>query len=181
MKLAYKGLLLAALHMLLVCSLGAKLLYDRAHRPRVWIMVGPRDPDLPIRGRYLSLSIEVPTEGFVIRSQPSSYLKDKDGKPLIEDLISPNRCDLKLRNGQLTAVARQDGDYWINLRTRRGKSFPVVNSETAFFIPEHLPDPSRIPPDEELWMEATIPRKGPPRPIRLGVKKNGALTPLTVN
>lgn len=48
----------------------------------------------------------------------------------------------------------------------------------AFFIPEHVPDPSRRPPDEELWAEVTVPRRGPPRPIRLGVKKNGVLTPL---
>lgn len=181
MKLAYKGLLLAALHLALVCSLGTKLLYDRAYRPRVWIMVAPRDPDLPIRGRYLSLSIEVPTEGFTIRSQPSYYLKDKNGKPLMQDVILPMRCDLKLHNGQLTAIAREDGDYSIMLRDRNGKSFPVVNSETAFFIPEHFPDPTRISADEELWIEATIPRKGPPRPIRLGVKKNGVLTPLSVN
>lgn len=30
----------------------------------------------------------------------------------------------------------------------------------------------------QLWAEVTLPRKGPPRPIRLGVKKGGLLTPL---
>ena len=181
MRVAYKGLVLAALHLALVCSLGAKLLYDRAYRPRVWIKVAPRDPDLPIRGRYISLSMEVPTEGFTIRSQPSYYMKDKDGKPEMEDFISPTHCDLMLRHGQLTAVAREDGDFWIVLRGAHGKSVPMVNSQTAYFIPEHMNDPSRISRDEELWMEATIPRKGPPRPIRLGVKKNGVLTPLPVS
>jgi hypothetical protein len=48
----------------------------------------------------------------------------------------------------------------------------------AYFIPEHVPDPSRRVAGEELWVEVTLPRKGPPRPIRLGVKKEGVLTPL---
>jgi hypothetical protein len=48
----------------------------------------------------------------------------------------------------------------------------------VFFIPEHVPDPSRRPPGEELWVEVSLPNSGPPRPVRLGVKKNGVLTPL---
>ena len=30
----------------------------------------------------------------------------------------------------------------------------------------------------EIWAEVTIPRKGPPRPIRLGIKKDGQITPV---
>lgn len=48
----------------------------------------------------------------------------------------------------------------------------------AFFIPEHGPDPSRRPPGEELWAEVTVPPRGPLRPIRLGVRRHGQLTPL---
>jgi hypothetical protein len=49
----------------------------------------------------------------------------------------------------------------------------------AFFIPEHADDPSRRAAGEELWAEVTMPRRGRPRPIRLGVKKSdGTLTPL---
>jgi hypothetical protein len=42
-------------------------------------------------------------------------------------------------------------------------------------------DPSRREPDEELWVEVTVPARGAPRPIRLGVKKNGVVTPLELN
>jgi hypothetical protein len=48
----------------------------------------------------------------------------------------------------------------------------------AFFIPENVPDPSQRAADEELWAEVTIPKKGPPRPIRLGVKKGDTLAVL---
>jgi len=43
-----------------------------------------------------------------------------------------------------------------------------------FFIPDTAKDPSGLPRGDELWVLATIPRKGPPRPIALGVKKAGA-------
>ena len=57
----------------------------------------------------------------------------------------------------------------------------AVQARLAYFIPEHAADPSIRPADEELWAEVTVPRKGPPRPIQLGVKKNGILTPLKLN
>jgi hypothetical protein len=43
-------------------SLAGKLLYDRAVYPRVWVKVVQRDPELPIRGRYLALRL-VPDSG----------------------------------------------------------------------------------------------------------------------
>ena len=52
-----KGILLAGLQCALVLSLAGKLVYDRATRPRVWVKTQRYDPDLPIRGRYLSLQL----------------------------------------------------------------------------------------------------------------------------
>jgi hypothetical protein len=178
MKLLSKGLLLALLQVVLVCTLGAKLLYDRSHRPHVWIKVATYDPDLPIRGRYLSLNLEVPAEGFELRSQPSPYLKDKDGKPVIQEYSVPIRGDLVLRGDQLVGVANQNGEYAVNVRRRDEGLVAIFRAETTYFLPEHGIDPSRRKAGEELWIDATIPRKGPPRPIRLGIKKDGVLTPL---
>ena len=120
-----KGLIVAVLHVAIVSSLGAKLLVDRATRPRVWVRAAPFDPDLPIRGRYVRLRI-VP--------DPSTDFPAGD------------------------------------------RPFAPI----AYFIPEHVPDPSIRQPGEELWVEVTLPRAGAPRPIRLGVKKDGVLTPLDV-
>lgn len=36
-----------------------------------------------------------------------------------------------------------------------------------------LGTPTRLANGEELWVLATIPRKGPPRPNALGIKKAG--------
>ena len=166
-----KGLLVAVLQILLVCTLGAKLLYDRATRPRVWVKVATYDPDLPIRGRYLAFSVQVPLEGFTERENPQPYANP----------FSPDRCDLELRNGVLTAVANPDGEFWVTTRMVDGKAVALVNSQSLYFIPEHANFSwPQAHSGEELWMEATIPNSGPPRPIQLATKKNGVLTPLTV-
>src|SRR5258706_2872282 len=59
MKPMTRGIAIALIQILIVCSLGAKLLYDRRTRPRAWFKTERYDPDLPIRGRYLSLQVEV--------------------------------------------------------------------------------------------------------------------------
>ncbi|PYV48707.1 MAG: hypothetical protein DMG92_12965 [Acidobacteria bacterium] len=174
MKILYKGLLLGLLQIGIVSSLGAKLLYDRAHRPRVWIKSAIYDPNLPIRGKYLALNIEVPAEGFTGRMQTLPYASG----PKEYEFFSPSRCDLVLRGNQLIAVANEQGEFWVNVSRRNHDVVAVINGETAYFLPEHQNGPVLRNRGDELWIEATIPRKGPPRPIRLGIKRDGVLTPL---
>lgn len=153
-----KGLLLAAIQVALVSSLGAKLLIDRATRPRVWARVAPYDPDLPIRGRYVSLRIE----GALAGATPGSQM-----------------VSLTVQNGALVFVpAGRSGQLAIVRQQRDGTVVATLAESVAFFIPEHQADPSIRPPGEELWAEVTVPGRGGPRPIRLGVKKDGRLTPL---
>lgn len=160
-----KGLILAAIHLALVGSLGAKLLIDRATRPRVWARTAPVDPNLPIRGRYVRLRVEGRASGAPSESWESEPVTLRaDNGVLVFD-----RVDESAGSG---LRARTTG-------TRDGERVAQLNQALAFFIPEHVPDPSRRAPGEELWVEVTLPKAGPPRPIRLGVKKDGVLTPLT--
>lgn len=162
MKLSGRSLVIAFVHLLIVLSLGGKFLMDRATRPRVWISVAPIDPDLPIRGRYVMLSPHV------------------EAPPLPEREYGA-RAHLEVRDGKLFAVPDQNGSvsYW-----RRNPESPAVLQETIpFFIAEHAQDPSFRRKGEELWAEVTVPRKGLPRPIRLGVKRpeSGRIEPLNLN
>jgi hypothetical protein len=59
----------------------------------------------------------------------------------------------------------------------RLEGYPA-NEPVAFFLPENVPDPSRRAFGEELWVEVSVPPHGPPRPVRLAVKRDGVLTPL---
>jgi hypothetical protein len=65
------------------------------------------------------------------------------------------------------------------------QSYAETNNQMVlFFVPEHaLPFEARRPAGDapELWAEVTIPHKGPPRPIRLALKKSGKLEPLDIN
>jgi hypothetical protein len=127
----------------------------------------PFDPNLPIRGRYVSLALEVAT----------------DAVPAADDGVSLFPVALVARNGALVAVpATASSHVHVRSTTReRGAHATVLSEPVAYFIPEHVADPSRRPPGEELWVEVTIPRSGAPRPIRLGVRKDGVLTPLELN
>lgn len=180
MRTLRKGLAVALLHALIVCSLGAKLLYDRSHRPRVWVPVANYDPDLPIRGRYLSLNPVVPAEGISIEKVGSTST-DKYGKPVFWEHAVPDRCDLVWRGGVLTAQANSQGEYtvFLNGPPDHKRLVVAVYTQTPFFVPEHF-DMQEIRASRELWMEASIPRKGPPRPIRLASKKNGVLVPFDI-
>ena len=161
-----RGLWIAALHVAIVASLGAKLVVDRATRPRVWARTAPLDPDLPIRGRYVQLQVEaIPDRGWNLPPPPARTqveLAEEDGRLIARP--SPRRTDL----------------YATAFR-RNGQRVVVLAQPLAYFIPEHVPDPSMRAAGEELWVELTLPRRGAPRPIRLGVKKGEVLTPLELH
>jgi hypothetical protein len=159
-----KGLIVAVLHVCIVASLGAKLLVDRATRPRVWVRTAPVDPNLPIRGRYVRLRIE---------ADPSTDLSAGDSQ------VVP--IALSVKDGRLTAARDPESTkMYARLGQRGGARIAVLLEPVAYFIPEHATDPSIRPPGEELWVEVTVPRAGAPRPIRLGVRKDGVITPLDV-
>lgn len=159
---ARKALIVAAIHVAIVSSLGAKLLVDRATRPRVWARTAPVDPSLPIRGRYVRMRVEAAL-----------------GPDVPNELLRWVRVTLSERDGRLVASSAGDGGG-LDARVidHSGERVVAINEPVAFFIPEHAVDPARRAPDEELWVELTLPRGGGPRPIRLGVKKSGAITPL---
>lgn len=178
------GLLVAAVHVALVASLGAKLVIDRSTYPRVWARTSPVDPDLPIRGRYVSLRLEV-VPGPGLSLPPERPRTGPNGTTWTQP-AEPRPITLEVRDGQLVALpAATPGEFGVVPLFARARRDPA-NAQTAaelvtpvaFFIPDRLDDPSRRPPGEELWVEVTVPRRGAPRPIRLGVWKAGTLTPL---
>ena len=58
----------------------------------------------------------------------------------------------------------------------------VVNPgpELAFFIPPDVKDPSIRDDGSTLWVEVTLPGSGGPRPIQLGIEKDGQIQPLAL-
>jgi hypothetical protein len=185
MRPLHKGLIVCAVHLLLVVSLGGKLLYDRSTRPRVWARTAPYDPSLPIRGRYVSLQLEVQAVAIALPplQRDPDDANDRQWWQRTPALLSSEGGQLVARaDSSIPESEPWRADNVIQFRRpRNGVSVAVLAEPVLYFIPEHIPDPSRRAADEELWVEVTLPRKGPPRPIRLGVKKDGVLTPLEIN
>ena len=189
MKPLTKAIAVALIQALIVCSLGAKLLYDRRSRPQAWFRTQRYDPNLPIRGRYLGLQVEVndprsPEElqkkfgnemqaGFLNSfGQECGSIVLRGDKPSAEFDSSPAwDCDnlTFIRSRAVQAPVRHEGDVGFvdnDIRLRLSQSI-------LFFLADTAKDPTSLPRGDELWVLATIPRKGPPRPIALGVKKAG--------
>jgi hypothetical protein len=166
-NLRWRGLIIAVAHLALVSSLALKYANDRRTLPRVWVRTAPYDPDLPIRGRYVRIQIETEVDPAV--------MPDAHG---VSNGFQSEPARLAVDNDQLWVRPDPKGDrMWIagSVTDRPGYR---LGEPLAYFIPEHVDDPSRRPEGEELWVEVSVPRHGPPRPIRLGVKRGGELTPL---
>lgn len=180
MKTWQKGFVIAIVHVLIVLSLGGKLLYDRAHRPRIWVRTASVDPDLPIRGRYLTLRLEIQAPGFQVEAPQSGHPSIVVVKPNVSSPQYFNEdVELEIVNGQLLARKTEHNtgntvQWWPGIQ---GRDAFLLNPSLAFFIPEHSETP-RLNRGDELWAEVTIPRKGPPRPIQLALKRGAQWTPL---
>ena len=155
MKPVYRGLAVGLLQCLLVLSVAGKYALDRERLPRVWVKAVPFDPNLFVRGRYVSLRLQV---------------------EVAPDAGQWASARLSAIEGRLVATPDPAGSVHIV----PGGAQWTIAEPVAFFIPEHVPDPSRRAPGEELCVEVSVPARGSPRPIRLGVKRDGVLTPLDV-
>jgi hypothetical protein len=157
MKPAYRGVAILVVHCALVLTIAGKYAWDRDRLPRAWANATPVDPSLPIRGRYVTMQLRV---------EPG------DREPDI------GTVRLNAENGRLIGYTDPKGtqNAW-----RRRPDLWILTQPVAFFIPEHAPDPSIRATGEELWVEVSVPPKGPPRPIRLAVKEDGVLRPLALD
>ncbi len=130
-----KGLLLAAIQIVLVLSLGGKLLYDRITRPRVWVLTAVYDPDLPIRGRYLSERLRFPTEGFTYKEATTQYFNSWSENQQWAHLV--------LRNGQLIATEQGSGPgEWVHVQKNADGTLVALSDDAILFF---IPDNAQLP------------------------------------
>lgn len=146
-----------------------KLLYDRAVLPRAWIETAGVDPNLPIRGRYVALNLVLP----VVEETPVAA----------DAQVAFGR--IELRQGSAVAVlggGTRTSDPAHPLAFTRNAGREDARWRTleavAFFLPEHARDPTLARRPGELWVEATLPAHGAPRPIRLGLRRGDRIEPL---
>jgi hypothetical protein len=190
MKIPKTSIVLLAIQLALVSSIAAKYLYQRSTCARVWTRTAAYDPDMPMRGRYLSLRLTVDgCQSTLPSALHATFPRNSDGTTKSTGFTVnwqgavQFRAKLKVEKNKLLAIRIPEADL-----TSKGEMVWAMPGSACdamrlqepvdFYIAEHAADPSRLKPGQELWIEVTVPPNGPPRPIQLALKDNGAWKPL---
>ncbi|HEX3744703.1 MAG TPA: hypothetical protein VHW09_12260 [Bryobacteraceae bacterium] len=151
MKPLYRGIAVAVLQSLIVLVAFGKYALDRELLPRVWAKAAPVDPNLPLRGRYLSMYLEVDLPSELTQTYGSGRLIVRDGRLFVQPDNAP------FDSSSHVHIVRMTGAW-------------VLTPPVAFFVPEHAAESWRPPAGKAYWVEVSVPPKGPPRPIRMEVR-----------
>ena len=147
--------------------------------------------ELVMRGRYLSLRLTVDgCQSTLPSALRATFPRNSDGttKPTgftVAQVEFPItfRANLKVEKGKLLAIRIPEADLkskGVNVSAMPGSTCDAlrIDEPVDFYIAEHAADPTPLKTGQELWIEVTVPPQGPPRPIQLALKQDGAWKPL---
>lgn len=192
MKFSRVSLALLVIQFLIVSTVGLKYLYQRATCPRVWTRTAAYDPTLIMRGRYLSLQLTVDGCSSTLPSAKNAqFPRNVDGTPSSPsfNVNAPDtvwfQARLAVKDNKLIAIRVPEADsaaFTQSVSAPPGASCDQMRLSVPvdFYISEHAKDPTWLKRGQELWIEVTVPPKGPPRPLQLALKDNGAWKPLAL-
>jgi hypothetical protein len=184
------SIVLLALQLAIVSTIAAKYLYQRWSCPRVWTRATTYDPQLLMRGRYLSLQLVVDgCKSTLPSAKEAAMPRNLDGVPtgktysIHADQSVRFPAQLKVEGNKLLAIRIPESDGRpdeLMVEGRPGASCEDLRLDGAvdFYIAEHAAAPGPLKAGQELWIEVTVPTKGPPRPIQLAMKDGSAWRPL---
>jgi hypothetical protein len=189
-SLSGTSIVLLLIQLALVSSIAVKYLYQRSTCPRVWTRTAAYDPNMVMRGRYLSLQLTVdgcqstlPSALHAIFPRNTDGTTRKGGFHVNWQGAVRFRAKLKVEGNKLLAIRIPEADL-----TSKGVDVTAwpdsacdamrLDEPVDFYIAEHAVDPTPLQPGQELWLEVTVPPQGPPRPIQLALKQDGAWKPL---
>jgi len=183
------SVVLLVIQLALVSSIAAKYLYQRWRSPSVWTRAAAVDPELPMRGRYLALRLNVNgCQSTLPSAKFATFPRDVNGavKPgpyVLRPQPVMFRANLKVENNQLFAV-RIEGqeDSYAGEQVSAAPSASCdqmqLSEPVDFYIADTAKSPLPLAAGQELWIDVTVPPTGPPRPLQLAIKDNGAWKPL---
>ena len=188
MKLSKTSVALLLIQLAIISSIAAKYVYQRWSCPRVWTRTVAYDPQLPMRGRYLSLQLTVDgCQSTLPSAKAASFPRDINGAAIrgmyMMRASAIFHADLKVENNRLLAIRIQDdqnGTLGQEVSVWPGAACDAMRLDAPvdFYIAEHAQSPLPLKTGQELWIEVTVPPKGPPRPMQLALKDGGAWRPL---
>lgn len=190
MKLSKTSLVLLVIQLAMVSSVGAKYLYQRWNSPRVWTLVAANESQLATHGRYLRLQLTVDgCQSTLPLASQAGFPRNIDGTPRVGNysVVAPKFIEfparLKVENNKLEAIRIPESDSRpLGVRVRATPGMPcdslLIDEPVNFYLVRGLASPLPIKPGQELWIEVTVPSQGPPRPLQLALKQDGAWKPL---
>ena len=147
------------------------------------------DPQLPMRGRYLSMQLVVDGCKSTLPSAKEAVMpRNVDGVQtgktymIHSDQAVRFPAKLKVESGKLLAIRIPEGNGRpdeLMVEGRPGDSCENLRLDEPvdFYIAQTAAAPGPLKAGQELWIEVTVPSKGPPRPIQLAMKDGGAWRP----
>jgi hypothetical protein len=190
LSISIASLVVLVMQLALVSAVAVKYLWQRRHCPRVWTRTVAIDPELPMRGRYLSLQLVVDgCRSTLPSAKAAQFPRDLNGAAVAGPYgIRPAGMvefngELKVVNNKLVAVkiedprkadAGQPVDAWPGTECDQMR----LQKPVDFYISERAQSPLPVKRGQELWIEVTVPPKGPPRPLQLALKDNGVWRPM---
>ena len=191
MKLDRRALLLLVIQIALVSTIAAKYLYQRNTCPRVWTRAVAFDPEMILRGRYLSAQIYVDTCGLTMPEHSLNPFPNLKETPNAFSSVYFNQngtftqrlaSHITAHNGHLIAdslvPANTPAGQYIQMRGSFNCAAAFLEEPVDFYLPSNAQSPFPLPQGAELWIEVTVPPKGPPRPLNLAISNNGHWQPL---
>ncbi len=190
LSFSWKSLAVLIIQVVLVSSIAAKYQYERVQCPRVWTKAAMFDPSLVMRGRYLSMQLVVDgCQSTLPSAKQAQFPRNADGMPVrgqfavaIPQVTFP--AQLQVQNNKLVAIRIPDGED-----VARGENvFGLAGAPcdrmwlgdpVNFYIADNAQNLWPLQPGQELWVEVTVPRAGPPRPLQLALKDHGVWKPVS--
>jgi hypothetical protein len=190
MKFSKVSIALLIIQIVIVSFVALKYLYQRATCPRVWARAAAYDPSLVMRGRYLSLQLTVDGCSSTLPSAKNAqFPRNSSGMPVGPrfNVNAPEtvwfQATLAVKDNKLIVIRAPESESTTVTQTvaaQPGAGCDQMRlwNPVDFYISEHADDPTWLKRGQELWIEVTVPPKGPPRPLQLALKDNGVWKPL---
>ena len=190
MRLSAASVAVLVIQLALVCSIAAKYLYQRWTCPRAWTRASSYDPELVMRGRYLSLQLTVDgCRSTLPSARQAQFPRDVNGAAVGGRFgvafpgYSEFPAELKVIDNRLAAIHIRDpkdtrSSQMVTAWQANSCDEMRLAAPVYFYIAENAKDPLSLAHGAELWIEVTVPPKGPPRPIQLALKHDGVWEPL---
>jgi hypothetical protein len=181
---------LLAIQLLMVSTVAMKYLWQRWWCPRVWTRTVAFDPELPMRGRYLSVELMVDgCRSTLPSAKAAQFPRDVSGavKPGPYFMRPAGEVEfqgeLKVVDNKLIAVKIEDpakAEAGQTISAWPGSQCDQMRLEKPvdLYIAEDAQSPLPVKQGQALWVEVTVPPKGPPRPLQMALNDNGVWKPM---